>query len=118
MFLEVLRKTEKYRYQLRKKLKSKNDMCAEISSCAQQKFHGYEFLREELRHEKKNLVPLDIVYEPPKNTKTPIYSFFAPKVYMTSATFYKYGEKRTVKSHTIQQCPYCKNFFRKPQEAM
>ena len=79
-------------------------MCAEISSCAQQKFDGYEFLREELRHyEKKNVVPLDIVYEAPKNTKTPIYCFFAPKIYMAYATFYKYGEKRTVKSHTVQQ---------------
>ena len=37
---------------------------------------------------------------------------------MAYATFYKYGEKRTVKSHTVQQCPYLGNFFRKPQEAM
>ena len=43
-------------------------MCAEISSCAQQKFNGYDFLRAELRHyEQKNLVPLDIVYDPSKN---------------------------------------------------
>ena len=36
---------------------------------------------------KKNLVPLDIVYEPPKSTKTPIYCFFAPKIYMAYAKF-------------------------------
>ena len=93
-------------------------MCAEIS-CAQQKFNGYDFLRAELRYyEQKNLVPLDIVYEPPKNTETPIYCFFAPKIYMAYATFYKHGEKRLIKSHTVQQGPYCENFFRKLQEAM
>ena len=108
----------KYGYQLRKKLKSKNEIHSEISSCALQKFNGYEFLREELRHyEKKKLVPLDIVYEPPKNTETPIYCFFAPKIYMAYATFYSQGDK-IIKSHTIQQCPYCENFFRKTKEAM
>ena len=94
-------------------------MCAEISSCAQQKFNGYDFLRAELRYyEQKNLVPLDIVYEPPKKTETPIYCFFPPKIYMAYATFYKHGEKRLIKSHTVQQCPYCEIFFRKSQEAM
>ena len=94
-------------------------MCAEISSCAQQKFNGYDFLRAELRYyEQKNLVPLDIVYEPPKKTETPIYCFFPPKIYMAYATFYKHGEKRLIKSHTVQQCPYWENFFRKSQEAM
>ena len=89
-------------------------MCAEISSCAQQKFNGYEFLRAELRYyEQKNLVPLDIVYEPPRNTETPIYCFFAPKIYMAYATFYEHSEKRLIKSHTVQQGPYCENFFSK-----
>ena len=82
------------------------------------RFNGYEFLREELRYfERKNLVPLDIVYEPPKNNRAPIYCFFAPKIYMAFATFYKHGQ-RPVKSHTVQQCPYCENFFRKSQGAM
>ena len=46
-------------YQLRKKLRSKNEIHLEISSCAPQKFNGYEFLREELKHyERKNLIPI------------------------------------------------------------
>ena len=87
-FLRFYEKRNKYRYQLRKKLKSKNEIHSEISSCVQQKFNGYDFLIEELRnYEKKNLVPHDIVYEPPKNTETPIYCFFATKIYMVYATF-------------------------------
>ena len=35
-FLRFYERRNKYRYQLRKKLKSKNEMCAEISLCAQQ----------------------------------------------------------------------------------
>ena len=37
---------------------------------------------------------------------------------MAYATFYKHGQKRLIKSHAVQQCPYCENFFRKLQEAM
>ena len=55
-FLRFYERRNKYRYQLRKKLKSKNEMCAEISSCAKQNFHGYEFLREELRHYEKKIL--------------------------------------------------------------
>ena len=96
----------------------KNEIHSEISSCALQKFNGYEFLREELKHyERKNLILLDMVYEPPRNTKTPIYCFFAPEIYKAYTTFYTHGD-RTVKSHTIQQCPYCYNFFRKSKEKM
>ena len=117
-FLRFYEKRNKYRYQLRKKLKSKNEIHSEISSCVQQKFNGYDFLIEELRnYEKKNLVPHDIVYEPPKNTETPIYCFFATKIYMVYATFYSLGDK-IVKSHTIQQCPYCEKFFRKTKDAL
>ena len=76
-FLRLYKRRNKYRYQLRKKLRSKNEIHSEISSCALQKFNGYEFLRNELKHfERKNLIPLDIVYEPPRDTKNPIYCFF------------------------------------------
>ena len=118
-FLRFYERRKKYRYKLRKKLNSKNEIQSEISSCALQKFNGYGFLREELRHYgKKNLVPLDIVYEPPKNTETPIYSFFASKIYMAYATFCKHGKKRLIKSHSVHQCPYCEIFFRKSEESM
>ena len=77
-FLRFFERRNKFRYQLRQKLKTKNEMKAELSSCVIQKFNGYDFLRSELRHhEQKNLLPLDIVYEPTQDTSKPIYCFFA-----------------------------------------
>ena len=40
-------------------------MKRELSSCIVQKFNGYELLRNNLNSfEKKDFIPLDIVYEP------------------------------------------------------
>ena len=52
-FLMFYERRNKYRYQFRKKLKPKNEIHSEISSCALRKFNGYKFLREELRHYEK-----------------------------------------------------------------
>ena len=77
-FLRFFERWNKFWYQLRQKLKTKNEMKAELSSCVIQKFNRYDFLRSELRnHEQKNLLPLDIVYEPTQDTSKPIYCFFA-----------------------------------------
>lgn len=63
-FLKFYKRRNKFRYQLRQKLKSKNEMRAELSTCVIQKFNGYDLLRIRLQHnEKKNLIPIDIVYE-------------------------------------------------------
>ena len=64
-FLRFYKRRDKFRYQLRQKLKIKNEMRAELSACVIQKFNGYDLLRNKLqRIEKKNLLPIDIVYEP------------------------------------------------------
>ena len=64
-FLRFYERRNKFRYQLRQKLKSKNEMRAELSACIIQKFNGCDLLRANLKYsEKKNLSPIDIVYEP------------------------------------------------------
>ena len=79
-FLRFYEHRNKFRYQLRQKLKSKNEMKAELSSCVIQKFSGYDLLRAELAlEERKNLVSIDIVYEPTQDKTKPIYCYFAPK---------------------------------------
>ena len=81
-----------------------------------QKFNGYEYVTNELQqYEKKNLQPVDIVYEPPKNVGEPIQCYFAPKMYMAFSTYFNSGNKM-VRSHAIRQCPYCENFFEKSEE--
>ena len=64
-FLRFYERRNKFRYQLRQKLKSKNEMRAKLSACIIQKFNGCDLLRANLKYsEKKNLSPIDIVYEP------------------------------------------------------
>ena len=56
MFLRFYERRNKFKYQLRQKLQSKNEMKAELSSCFIQKFNGYDLLRVELAlDERKNL---------------------------------------------------------------
>ena len=80
-FLRFYERRNKFRYRLRHKLKTKNEMKAELSSWIVQKFNGYQFLRTKLiRYESKNLLLLDIVYEPTQDITKPIFCFFAPEI--------------------------------------
>ena len=47
-FSKFYERRNKYRYQLRQKLKEKNQMKKELSACVIQKFNGYELLRNHL----------------------------------------------------------------------
>ena len=48
-FLRFYVRRNKFRYQLRQKLKTKNEMRAELSACVIQKFNGYDLLRANLK---------------------------------------------------------------------
>ena len=118
LFLRFYERRNKYRYLLRKKIDSKNKLHSEVLTCAIPMFNGYEYLRNDLQnYEKKNLQPLDIVYEPSKNVGQPIQCYFAPKIYMAFSTYFSCGNKM-IRSHAVKQCPYCQNFFRKSGEKM
>ena len=63
-FLRLYDRRNKFRYQLKQNLKEKNKMKRELSSCVIQKFNGYELLRNNLNSfEKKDSIPIDIIYE-------------------------------------------------------
>ena len=64
-FLRFYERQNKFRYQIKKKLKDKNETRKELSACVVQKFNGYELLRNHLHsREKIDFVPIDTVYEP------------------------------------------------------
>ena len=52
-FLRFYERRNKFRYQLRQKLKSKNEMKRELSACIIQKFNGYDLLRNHLQYSEK-----------------------------------------------------------------
>ena len=80
-FLRFYERRNKFRYQLRRKLKEKNQMKRKLSACIIQKFNGYELLRNHLNSiERKDFVPIDVVYEPTVNENKITECFFAPKI--------------------------------------
>ena len=67
-FLRFYERRNKFQYQLKQKLKEKNQMKRELSACIIQKFNGCELLRNHLNsREQKDFVPIDVVYEPTLN---------------------------------------------------
>ena len=120
-FLRFYERRNKFRYQLKRKLKEKNQMKRELSACIIQKFNGYELLRNHLNStERKNFIPIDIVYEPTLNEKKTIICFFAPEISLGYYTSYdKMRKRKNVTNHTrARQCHYCNNFFIKSAEKM
>ena len=120
-FKKFYERRNKFRYQLRQKLKSKNEMKTELLACNYQKFIGYHLLRNNLqRKEKTELVPIDIGYEPTLDVSKPILCFFARQTYTAYQTFYEKAlgnnKKKSVNSTAAKQCPYCNNFFFKSEE--
>ena len=119
-FLRFYERKNKFRYQLRQKRKTKNEMRAELSACVIQKFNGYDLLKANLKYsEKKDLLPIDIVYEPTLNTEKPIECSFASEIHLAFNTCYEKivkGNKKKVKCSITKQCPYCNNFFMKSEK--
>ena len=77
-FLRFYERQNKFRFQLRKKLKGKDESRRELSACVEQEFNGYELLRNHLNsNEKQNFVLIDIVYAPTLDDTKEIQCYFA-----------------------------------------
>ena len=96
-------------------------MKLELSACIIQKFNGYELLRNHLNSiERKDFIPIDVVYEPTLNENKIIECFFAPKIHLGFRTTIEKSRKcGNVLNHThAKQCHYCNNYFIKSDEKM
>lgn len=86
-----------------------------------EKFNGYEIVKHELAcKEKREFVPIDIVYEPVYDESVPILWFFIDKIYLA---YRSYGEqmskeKECIRHPTVKQTHYCGNYFAKNDENM
>ena len=100
-------------------MKEKNKMKRKLSSCAIQKFNGYELLRNNLNSfEKKDSIPIDIIYEPTLDENKKIECFFEPDI---SLAYVGYIEKirnneKYMESRITRQCHYCNNLFVKSEK--
>ena len=90
-FLRFYDWRNKFRYLVKKKLKEKNENIKELSACIVRKFNRYETLRSHLnQQEKKDFIPIDIVYEPILDDTCEIECFFS---YDISLAFFAKAEK-------------------------
>ena len=104
----------KFRYQLKQNLKEKNKMKRELSSCVIQKFNGYELIRNNLNVlEKKDFIPIDIVYEPTLDENKKIECFFAPDITLAYVGYIEKLRKneKYMESRITRQCHCYSNFF-------
>ena len=120
-FLRFYEKRSKFPFQLRQKLKDKNHIKRELSTCIIQKFNGYELLWNHLNSiERRDFIPIDIVYEPTLDEKKNIECFFTPKnVLEYRSTVEKSRKGGKIFNHTnAKQYHYCNNFVIKSDEKM
>ena len=120
-FLRFYERRNKFRYQIKKKLKDKNETRKELSACVVQKFNGYELLRNHLHsREKIDFVPIDTVYEPTLDHTREIDCYFAPDISLTfhaKADKFRKGQKY-FNTQKVRQCHYCNNYFVKSFEKL
>ena len=58
-------------------------MRRKLSACAIQKFNGYELLRNHLqRGERRDFVPIDVVYESTLDEKKKFFCFFTLHIHL------------------------------------
>ena len=120
-FLRFYECRNKFRFQHKKKLRAKNEMRRELSACPIQKFNGYELLRNHLqRRERRDLVPINVVYEPTLDEKKTFFCFFAASIqlaYHSGVEKIQKGQKQ-MEVTSAWQCHYCNNYFFKNAEKM
>ena len=118
-FLRFYEHRNKFRFQLKIKLRNKNEMRRELLACAIQKFNEYEVLRNHLHHgERRDFVPIGVVYEPTLDEKKRIFCFYAPSIhiaYRSGVEEIRKGQKR-MEFTTARQYHYCNNYFIKSAE--
>ena len=96
-------------------------MKRELSSCVIQKFNGYELLRNNLNSsEKKDFIPIDIIYEPTLDENKKIECFFAPDILLAYVSYIEKtrNNEKYMESRITRQCHYCNNIFVKTEEKM
>ena len=96
-------------------------MRKELSACITEKFNGYKLLRNHLQFkERKNFIPIDVVYEPTLNDKKTIECFYGPEIslgYYVTRDKLRNGKKET-EHNKARQSHYYNNFFVKSAEKM
>ena len=111
LFLRVYEKRDKFRY-LFHLTEEENNTMKTLSCCLHVKFNGFEVAAPYLESvKKKELFPIDIIYEPVRNPSEVIYRYFS-----TDIRFAYYGKipssnRDWSATNRPYECYYCAKFF-------
>ena len=106
-FLKIFWNKRYVQVSSKKKVEGKSQVTRNLSSCVIETFNGYEIIRHYLaRHEKKEFVPIDIIYEPIFNEKIPIHCFFTDQVHVAYRNYIGRIDKgkEHISHRVVKQC--------------
>ena len=109
LFLRVFEKRKKFKYMI-KKSPTKNEVKRELSSCVEERFHGFHVVRHLFgKEEKRKLLPLDIVYKHIKRLDQNIECYFTNEIRSAYRALVHRGKLR-FNSMTAKQWYPCNAF--------
>ena len=111
LFLRVYERKQKFHY-LFHQTEEKNETIKTLSSCIQIKFNGFNVAAPYLENQKKrDLYPIDIIYEPVRSPDEIIKCFFSTDIRF--AYVGKIPDNGQIITNRPFECYYCQKFFAK-----
>ena len=115
LFSRVYEQRNKFRYVIEKGVQGKNNVTFDLSLCLITKFNGCNILKAQIKGEKKQAVPIDIVYIPVKGSDETLNCYFTNNLHLLyrllcSRENIKTGET-TIEKLSARQCYYYDKYF-------
>ena len=111
LFLRIYERKQKFRY-LFHQTDEKNETIKSLSSCIQTKFNGFNVAAPYLENPKKReLYPIDIIYEPVRTPDEIIKCFFSTDIRFAYVGKIPDSDKEI--TNRPFECYYCQKFFAK-----
>ena len=112
-FLRVYERKDKFRY-LFHRTDEKNETIKSTSSCMRNKFNGFNVVAPYLENKiKKDLRPIDIIYEPVRNQNDVIKCYFSIDIKLAYRA--RAPKKNKMVNNVPHECYYCVSFFASKQ---
>ena len=113
LFLRVYERKDKFRYLFRR-TSEKNEAIKSISSCIRNKFNGFNVAAPYLENKiKRDLRPIDIIYEPVRNQNDVIKCYFSTDIKLAYRG--RAPKKNKMVNNVPHECYYCASFFASKQ---
>ena len=113
LFLRIYERKQKFRY-LFNQTEEKTNTIKTLSACIQTRFNGFNVAAPYLENQKKkDLYPIDIIYEPVRNPDEIIKCFFSKDIRFAYVGRIPQGSRENGVLNRPFECYYCQKIFAK-----